>query len=333
MVLGAGSNPGNNAVRCFCNEGHWTLGVDPDGVMLGLSDANKTARITTSPGSGQKSQAHITELNRLIDYYGIDFVWAQPEQEVLFLAMHRKHLHAAVCVPNFHTVKVCQDKLRCAEKLGALAPDSGSWQDMADLFKRHGNRLWMRKRVGAGSTGALIVHSLSEAEAWARAWDAPSGHWMFAEVLEGRDLSWTGVYDRGRLVISVQKERLALLGAKRSPADVASTATVQRIIYMPGWDTPMDNAIRMVDQRPHGVYMIDARGNACPRITEINAGRFGTTMDFFAACGPCLATIAMEVGTGTYDGEYGRRGEHEVGATWLRNTDCVGRLAPVEVAV
>ena len=40
-------------------------------------------------------------------------------------------------------------------------------------------------------------------------------------------------------------------------------------------------AIRAVDDTPHGVYFVDFKGDTdgTPRVTEINAGRCGTTVE------------------------------------------------------
>jgi carbamoyl-phosphate synthase large subunit len=336
MIVGAGGNAGNNAARCLWQEGHWTLGVDPDPLMLELSDCQRTERLDTTAAD---PDAHIVELNLLIEHHGIDFVWAQPDPEARFLAACRRSIAAAVCVPPVEIVDLCQDKLDCARALGALAPVSGDIYDAISLLASYGD-LWMRLRRGAGSSGALPVSSVAATDRWYTHWRDTRGiepdEWMLAEVLPGRDLSWTAVYSYGELVISVAKERLSLLGASRSPANVASTATAQQIVHRPDLNVRCEEAIRRVsrEQVPHGVFMVDAREDrdGVARITEVNAGRFGTTMDFFAACGPNLMQVALEVGTGTYSGGGGRRDEHQAGATWLRNTDCIGRLAKTAVA-
>jgi len=340
LLLGAGGNAANNVARCLWAAGHFTVGADADPLMLRLSDCDRTVVLETLPGDGQ---AHLDELLQLVETHGIGFVHAQPDAEVRFVAERRRGHHGLRCpvaVPPAAIVARCQDKLVCAEALGGLAPATHALDNgpaaVEKALRRHG-AIWLRLRRGSGSVGALPTGSAAMAEAWVAHWAARRGHdwgnWTAAEVLPGRDLSWTGVYSYGRLVISVAKERERLLGGHRSPAGVSSTATIQRIVRRVDLNAVCEEAVRRVagDELPHGVMMVDAREDAAgrPRVTEINAGRFGTTVDFWQQTGPCLAELLVEIGTGTYEGPYERRDEHAVGALQVRNTDCLPRvLAP-----
>jgi hypothetical protein len=332
LLLGAAGNAANNVARALWHAGHWTLGVDPDPVMLELSDCDCTAVIRTKPEDGQ---VHLDEINALVEQYGIQHVHAQPDAEVAFLARWRRGHHGLKCataVPPAGIVERCADKWMTATLLGDLAPETHRLEgprSVGPILDRLGEA-WLRLRRGAGSTGALPTSSPEMVLEWVAHWNRygfTAADWVAAEVLPGRDLSWTAVYSYGQLVISVAKERERLLGASRSPAGVASTATVQTIVSRPDLNAICEEAIRKVSmgEEPHGVFMVDARENAdgVPKITEINAGRFGTTMDFFSACGPCLADILIGVGNGSYRAGYGRRDEHEIGAGWVRNTDCM----------
>ncbi|HYV17342.1 MAG TPA: hypothetical protein VE972_15115 [Conexibacter sp.] len=343
LLLGAGGNAANNVARCLWAAGHFTLGADVDAHMLRLSDCDRTVALRTGPADGD---AHQDELQRLIDAHGINFLHAQPDPEVRFVAERRRGHHGlgiAVAVPPAAIVGRCQDKATCAQALGDLAPAThrlaGGPPALEAALRRHGT-IWLRLRHGAGSAGALPTASASMAAHWIEHWAARGyawADWTAAEVLPGRDLSWTGIYSYGRLVISAAKERERLLGAARSPAGVSSTATVQRIVRRRDLDEVCEEAVRRVSggEEPHGVMMVDAREDADgrPRVTEINAGRFGTTVDFWQQSGPCLAEILVEVGSGRYDGPFGRRDEHAEGVLQVRNTDCLPRVVePAEAA-
>jgi carbamoyl-phosphate synthase large subunit len=337
LLLGAGGNAANNVARCLWAAGHYTVGADADPLMLRLSDCDRTVVLETLPADGQ---AHLDELQALVEHHGIGFLHAQPDAEARFVAEHRRGHHGLRCpvaVPPAAIVARCQDKLACAEALGGLAPATHALADgpaaVARALRRHG-AVWLRLRHGSGSTGALPTGSAAMAEQWVAHWSARRGFgwedWIAAEVLPGRDLSWTGLYSYGRLVLSVAKERERLLGGQRSPAGVSSTATIQRIVRRPDLNAVCEEAVRRVagDELPHGVLMVDARedANGRPRVTEINAGRFGTTVDFFQQTGPCLVDLLVEIGTGAYEGPYERRDEHSVGALQVRNTDCLPRV-------
>lgn len=342
LVLGAGGNAATNFARALWQAGHWTLGADPDETMLALSDCDRNVVLRTCTDDGQ---AHLDEINDLVERYGIQHVHAQPDPEVAFLAAKRRGHHGLKCataVPPSAIVERCQDKWLTAVHCGDLAPETHRVTDrehLHDAIDKLGE-VWLRLRHGAGSTGALPTSSKAMADEWIAHWNRfgfTAHDWMAAEVLPGRDLSWTGVYSYGRLVISVAKERESLLGASRSPAAVASTATVQRIVQRDDLNAVCEEAIRRVSlgDDPHGVFMVDCREDAqgVPKVTEINAGRFGTTMDFFSACGPCLVDVLLRIGNGSYTGSYERRDEHEVGARWVRNTDSMPTLVRPGAAV
>lgn len=324
LVLGAGGNATSNYARAMRKAGHWTLGADPAPDMLPLSECDRT-EILDRPDK-------LAQVNGLIDQYGIEVVHAQPDPEALWLAENAQDLNAATAVPQAMTIRLCQDKLAAASRLGELAPRSSSLSLLRLWLREHGT-VWLRLRIGAGSSGALPTNDPVLVERWVNHWRQfgyEEDAWMVSEILPGRDLSWTGLYHHGHLVISVAKERLDLLGAARSPARVASTATRQIIVQRDDLNEVCEEAIRRVDQRAHGIFMVDARENADgePKVTEINAGRFGTTMDFYAETGPNLCDIHATIAKGLIGQRIMTplRDVHQIGAVQLRNTDCQPRV-------
>ena len=60
-----------------------------------------------------------------------------------------------------------------------------------------------------------------------------------------------------------------------------------RTVDEPGVDDLAMRSIRALDPKPCGAYCVDIKESASgvPNVTEINAGRFFTTSNFFAAAG------------------------------------------------
>lgn len=325
LVLGAGGNAANNVIRSIKDE-HYTLAVDRDPVMLNLSEAHACIQIWHEDWLG--------EINAIADAYAMDAVWAQPTPEVSRVANFQEELRVKSFVPHLDIVQDCNDKLVTAQRLSTIAPHSGDITDVDRFLKKY-DQAWLRLRHGAGSAGAITIRTSAMAMHWMdHHYDEhqiPYDDWMVARKLPGRDLSWTGIYHHGQLVISAAKERLQLLGAASSPSRVSSTAKAQTVVQRSDINAVAERAIElMAGPLAHGVFMVDMREDkgGSPKVTEVNAGRFGTTCDMYMHCGPNLPLIAMELLEGTYEGEYGRRDEHTPGL-WLRNTDCVGRLVNV----
>jgi hypothetical protein len=181
----------------------------------------------------------------------------------------------------------------------------------------------MRLRRGAGSCGALPVTDAEIARAWMRHWrqfDVSDQDWMLQERLSGKDLSWTGVYKDGQLVAYGMKERLRLLGADRSPAKIASTATLQVTVDRKDLHDTAQRVIGALQGTPNGVFMCDMRENSVgqPKLTEINAGRFGTTSMHwhFARCSLVGAYIHAGLGREELPLQ-----KCEPGVAWAREMD------------
>jgi carbamoyl-phosphate synthase large subunit len=71
-------------------------------------------------------------------------------------------------------------------------------------------------------------------------------------------------------------------------------------VHEPKIDELAQQAIRALDAEPHGVYCVDIKeaADGSPKVTEINAGRFFTTSNFFAAAGLNMPDMAMRAALG-----------------------------------
>lgn len=339
LLLGAGGSAAWNFARAVGDE-HELIGADVDPLMLELSACPENVQLKT----GLEGVERLHEVVRVCDEYGIEFIHAQPDAEVAWLAQWRDHLEAETFLPTTDALELCADKLGTAQWLGRdLA--ARSYNVSVGAFERglHGEA-WMRLRTGAGSMGALPVRSWAMAQEWIEHWYETRGlhadAWMMAEILPGRDLSWTGVYVGGQLVASACKEREALMGASRHPANVASTATVQRIVFRPDVNRACERAVLEIDSDAQGVWMMDLREDAegTPKITEVNCGRFGTTSLFWAEAGCSLPKAYLNAAEHGHKEGFApyynlpQRDVCRIGATWVRQPDMGARLATEAMA-
>lgn len=323
LLLGSGGTAGVNFASAIYNYGLETIAVDVDPVMIQLARGRHRELVDRDRPAAV--------INELIDRYEVDMVHAQPDPEVRWLSANAHLLDAHTLLPGRAALFICADKYRTAQVAGPDAPATIPISDESDLergINDLGGDCWMRLRSGAGSAGALPVRDADIARAWLRhhrQLGVADDEWMISERLPGRDLSWTGVFADGELVAHGMKERLRLLGADRSPARVSSTATVQ--VTVDRRDVH-DTALRVIDRlqgEANGVFMLDLREDhtGTPRVTEINAGRFGSSSPVHWHVAGCnLAALYCYAATGRH---VDTGGSCEPGVAWARDIDTGGR--------
>jgi hypothetical protein len=145
--------------------------------------------------------------------------------------------------PSQEQIALCQDKAKCAEILGDLAPKT----------------YWVRETEGAGGKGAQ----------------------MCSEYLPGRNISLEFCYYHGEEVGYFMKERLSYsISGSKEPTHQFGTSFVSKCIMDAkildlGW-----KALERISETTelHGFYGIDFKENENGefKITEINAGRLLT---------------------------------------------------------
>lgn len=358
MVLGAGGPAADNYIKSLrlADPSIYVLGVDTHPLMLELSCATETVVIDTRPneelptdGPFDAFERHLDELWSLVADYDITMVHAQPDEEALFLAAvkakHPNQTHL-ISTPDMMVMDACQDKLCCAELLGDLAPrsfpyDPYPYTDLAawDNAGLNNDRpLWMRARTGAGSLAAKKVCGFGDLNAWRNVWTGrvePSD-FMLSEYLPGEDRSYTGVWWRGEPVASACRVRVEYADT-RTPSGQCSSPRIAKLDSRPETFDVAEAAIRRVSEAtgttPHGVFYVDMRESADGRllVTEINAGRFNTTQNFYAEAGLNLPMIHARLHHGAAPGpKYpdrlleGEDGPLEV--FWLRQPDMGHKL-------
>ncbi len=222
-----------------------------------------------------------------------DLVFAGTDRAVLKLTRRRSEIRkrgADVFLPRWHVIDNCQDKWT-SYKMFRLAkvpvPDTVLARKLNSLPY---DKVHVRQREGGGG-----YRSFSGCKRAAQMWlDHVNGHHSFtaAEWLPGPTVTWQGIYADGKLYASQQRKRLEWTHGDRGSALLSETYSdaIHNKVAL--------DAIFAVDLFPHGVYgvdmTLDADGN--PRVTEINVGRFFTTIEFFTQAGVNFPDIACRLG-------------------------------------
>lgn len=310
LLLGAGGSAAANVLDALrrSRDRHFIVGADASPVKLHLSAADERIVVPRADDGGYRKAllGAVTKLR-------CDVIIPQPDPDVRSLSRIREKIPAATFLPSEAALELAGDKLRCAKQLsaeGVAVPDVVAYTSLDEvvpatnrLLERH-ESLWVRARRGAGARAALPVRSSAQALAWIRWWTEERGHeasdFMASEGLPGREFAYQSLWQDGELVAGQARERLEYLFGHLTPSGQTSTPAVARTVAEPSIDKTAISAIQAIDPVPQGVYCVDLKTatDGTPKITEINAGRFFTTSNFFAAAGLNMPDLLVKCALG-----------------------------------
>jgi carbamoyl-phosphate synthase large subunit len=310
LITGAGGSASANVIDALQRaETHYdVVGADISPIRLHLSQAAVRCLL---PRPDHPS--YLSALLAAIKTWDVDVVHAQPDGEVKVVGQIRDELGDRTFLPTQDVLAIAGDKGHLAERMrqaGVPTPESLSIERLRDvgevtacLLSRH-DRVWIRARVGAGARASLPVGTPEQAEAWVRWWiderDMRPSDFMASELLPNREFAFQSVWQNGQLIAGQARERLEYLYGFLAPSGQSSTPAVARTANEPHVDATAIAAIRALDPHPNGVYCVDLKEDASkrPKVTEINAGRFFTTSNFFAAAGLNMPEMAVRAALG-----------------------------------
>jgi hypothetical protein len=271
-------------------------------------------------------------------HYDVDLIHAQPDQEVLRLAAAQSAgiMPTTSLLPDVKTVYRCQDKLVTAKLLresGVSVPDfaCGRGREEAlravdELLISH-EKVWVRARNGAGSRASLPCSHAVQAINWMSWWVEEKGLlWadlMASAFLPGEEYAWQSLWVDGEIITSAARIREQYLFGNLSPSGQSSSPSVAATVHCSLVNTTAEAAVLAVDPKATGVFCVDlkADGRGSVFVTEINAGRFFTTSNFFASLG---ANMPLEYVARAFDSTAGplpKRNAVPAGARWIRIMD------------
>ena len=310
LLLGAGGSAAANVLDSLrrADRSYRVVGADASAVKLHLSGADERVVIPRASEDG-----YADAIVAAVERHGCDVIHPQPDPDVLAVGRMRSDIPAATYLPAQHALELAADKLTFTSRLrdaGIAVPDTIAFSDVDDvapatakLLAEHA-RVWVRARRGAGSRASLPVRDSDQAEAWVRWWVDERGlsaaDFMASEFLPGREFAYQSVWQNGELVAGQSRERVEYLYGHLTPSGQTSTPAVARTVAEPAVDELAQQAIRALDAEPRGAYCVDIKeaGHATPKVTEINAGRFFTTSNFFAAAGVNMPDLLVRCALG-----------------------------------
>lgn len=334
LVTGAGGPLGANVARSLRKApAPLTLvGTDANRWHLPLSLCDRTILIPHA----RERDGYAAAMQSLVDE-GVDVIVPTHPVEVRAIAslVESGRLRGArVALPRLAILERADDKVatqRILDAAGVPVPRTillESPDDLRRAFAELGVPVWVR---GTGAPGlgiggaALPCQSEGVAQAWV-AHHAGWGKMAASELLPGANLTWMCAWDRGRLVAAATRERLEYVLPHVSPSGVTGAPAVTRTVRRTDVSDIGERAVRALDDRPHGVYFVDLKEDrgGTPRVTEINAGRCGTTVHFYTEAGFNFPWLLVCLAAGL-DTDWLPAQPHDVvpeGLTWVRTLDC-----------
>lgn len=331
LVTGAGGPMGCNVTR--------SLRAAPEGYRLIGTDANRwhlplhlTDRIYLIPPA-REIDAYLRAMKRIIADEGVDLIVPTHPVEVRAISAHREQLDVATFLPSHDAIRAGQDKYASYlrwQKAGLPVPRTYLLQSPADVqqaFDELPTRpVWVR---GAGVPGrgigvaSLPCESVDGAVAWVEYWKGWGGM-AASQFLPGDNLTWLGVWSKGELVASQQRRRMEYVIPHVSPSGVTGAPAVSQTWQRDDVSVTAEAAVKVVDEEPNGVYFVDLTCDEedTPRITEVNVGRFGTTIHFYTEAGFNFPRLYVQLALGEPPGLSRVRDQLATGQTWVRTLDC-----------
>lgn len=297
LVLGAGGNAGINFIKClklYSRQDITVHGADMNKYYRLAGNADRWA-----PINYKDEASKILSIQEYVDRHDIAMIHAQPDAEVRFLLSYIKEFPRKVFGHSLSTFEKFSDKLACQKAWGSAFNFQVCRFDEAmertelftDLRNLGAGQVWFRAIHGAGSRCALPVTSLNQAIQWAKYWIEKRGmvytDFMLCPHLPGKEFAVQTFWYDGVLIHSQARERLVPFFGALMPSGQTSTPAVARTVNNRSVYDTAYNAIKTIDPAPHGIYCVDMKTSHDNHIipTEVNYGRFFTTVDFFAALG------------------------------------------------
>jgi len=279
------------------------MDCDPAFATLALTD-----EVYIVP-SVKDEEAYIKAVQKIIAQCRVTVIVPNNSLEARVLAIHASELGAALRLPSVETLEKANSKwasYQCWSAAGIPVPRTllltkpDSVQHAFDLFDSR--PIWVR---GAGIPGsgiggaALPCKTVAQAREWVGFYDGWNGM-IASEFLPGDNLTWIALFDHGRLVTSQCRQRDRYVIPHVSPSGITGAPALSHTLTRSDAHETALAAARVLDSHLDGVVFIDMKCDAAdvPRVTEMNAGRFGTTHFFYTAAGLNLPWLLVQMALG-----------------------------------
>jgi hypothetical protein len=297
IVTGAGSIQSNGVINCLLiDKTDEIIGVGADKYDIMFCKAHKRILIPHATKPNYKEA-----LLKILKEQKPDMIIFMHDVEIATAMQFRDEIRATgvkTIMPDNKTINTCVYKYKSWEKFkkaGLKVPENiviNNKDDLKRAFKKLGKlnkdgKIWLRSMgVGNGGKGALPTNDFVEACNWVEKTNG-WGDFIAAELLTPNSVVWLAIWYEGELICAQTRSRKGWAYSGNSPSGISGLTRI--------CETISDNRITDIAQRaclavcdkPHGIYGVDMTYdfNGIPNPTEINIGRFFTTVEHFSQGG------------------------------------------------
>ena len=306
LVMGAGSAQSNGVINCLINvenpEEVIGAGSEPTDLIFASCEKKYLIPHSTSP-------EYKNALLKLLNLEKPDFMHFQHDQELFVASAFRDEILATgtkLFIPDHETIDLCVDKYKSYLKFkeaGIIVPRNIMVHHMDDLknaFLALGNEdgvLWLRSTdIGGGGLGSLPTNDFEFAKHWIEKYDG-WGKFVAAELLTPDSVTWLSIWYDGELVVGQGRTRKGWSLAGRTISGVTGITKVGQTCSNAEIAEIAIRSVKAVSEKPHGIYAVDMTydKNGVANPTEINIGRFFTTVQFFKEAGLNMPEILKDI--------------------------------------
>jgi carbamoyl-phosphate synthase large subunit len=334
LVTGCGGPASNNFIKSLrmSEEKIYIVGTDCNNKHIELSNADTKYLVPPV-----RDSSYINKINSIIEKEDIQFIHIQPDVEVAFISENREKINANVFLPNDLTIKTCQNKMELNKKLDTKkVPVPKSFfidsldslkSGLKDLLNTY-EKAWLRAIRGAGSRGSIPIKEPEHGEMWIDYWTKMKGltwnDFMISEFLPGKEYAFQSLWKNGEIITSQARERLEYVFGNLTVSGQSSSPSVAKTVHDNRVNEIASKAILAVDDRATGIFCVDLKENVkgTPCVTEINAGRFFTTSNFFTEAGSNMPYYYIKMGFNEELPEFPKYNAVKKDLYWIRLIDC-----------
>jgi len=307
LIPGAGGPGAVNLTRSLqaAPEKIFTVGMDASPFYIHLALTDEKVLVPRADNEAK----YVDAVKRIIKEYGINFIMPNSSIEMAVLTRYKEDFGVETYLPSLRAQEIAASKhetWKTWSKQGIPVPQTMVINEEKDVEKAFDliktRPIWFRGAgiPGKGIGGAqLACKNVRQAVGWVdfhNGW----GNFLASEFLPGRNLTFIGIYEHGRLVMSQGRQRDAYVIPHVNPAGITGAPAISHTIHDTYINSLGERATLAIDPDFTGVGFVDFKvsedGRALP--TELNAGRFGTTNHFYTAAGAnfpyCLLRLAFD---------------------------------------
>lgn len=339
LITGAGGPAGINFTRSLrlASDPFHLIGTDVNPYHLQRAETDERHLVPR-----YDEVDYLSVLRAIVEESHPEVIYTSTDVELAVISRERREMSACgvrVFLPSHETVETCHNKylsyLRW-QNAGLRVPPTmllNSPEDLARAFEFCGTRIWLRNISGGAGKGSLPTTKL----AYGREWIESHGGWgsfVASAHLEPATVTWQSIWRDGFLIVAQGRKRLSWEFGDRAPSGVTGLTGTGMTVSDPQVDQTAQQAIRVIDSRPHGIFSVDMTydRDGVPNPTEINIGRFFTTHLFLTKAGLNMPHIFVKLALGEpLDFAPPRMNPLPPGLVWIRGIDIEPILADATI--